>query len=107
MQFLTQIYVYCFVSSKVEQTGYFLVNLWSIAEYHVKLWLIEKFYDDIMIINLYSHSDRTSNRRWSHCDTTADISMIMMMGGNFMQGGEIFTALPHFQVMNGMCVTIK
>ena len=38
---------------------------------------------------------------------TADIIMIMMMGGNFMQGGEIFTALPHFQVMNGMCVTIK
>ena len=53
----------------------------------------------------YFHSDRTSNRRWSHCVTTADISMVMMMGGNFMQGSEIFTALPYFQVMNGMCVT--
>jgi hypothetical protein len=50
-------------------------------------------------------NNATSNRLWSHCDTTADISMIMMMGGNFMKGGEIFTALPNFPVMNGMSVT--
>ena len=30
------------------------VNLWTIAEYHVKLWLIWNFfYDDLIIINLY------------------------------------------------------
>ena len=31
-----------------------MVNLWTIAEYHVKLWLIwKKIYDDLIIINLY------------------------------------------------------
>ena len=30
-----------------------LVNLLTITEYHVKLWLVKKVYDDLMIINLF------------------------------------------------------
>ena len=41
-QFFTQICMKCFVSWKIEQTGYMLVNLWTTAEYHVKLWLMWK-----------------------------------------------------------------
>jgi hypothetical protein len=51
-QLFTQIYMNCFVSSYVEQTGWILVNLCTIAEYHVKADM-KKVYDNLIIINLY------------------------------------------------------
>ena len=46
-QFFTQISLNYFVSSKVEQNFEILVNLWTISEYHVKLWLIWKNFTTI------------------------------------------------------------
>lgn len=44
--------------------------------------------------------------RFAYAELNLKIFTHAMMGGNFMQrGGEI--SLPHFPVMNGMCVTIK
>ena len=41
-----------------------LVNLWTIAEYHVKLWLsdMKKVYDDLIIINLYNSSESADSK---------------------------------------------
>ena len=47
-QFFTEISMNSFVSSYVEQTLEILVNLWTISEYHVKLWLIWKIFTTIL-----------------------------------------------------------